>query len=164
VIQDRTLVRVPHRRDDPRISVEVWDDAYDLPVRVFFRDMGADAPVVGVEIGGAQHPDTPLTLTQIGHVFRQLPLYQEYAKAEMRVWDMETLAPSERARLLDVLNQIGSTRRGKPGSFYRIVGDEYAALVRAGDPAPINSIAANHGVNKSTASRWVKEAKRQGHI
>jgi hypothetical protein len=37
-------------------------------------------------------------------------------------------------------------------------------LLAAGEPHPIKTIAANQHVDKSRASRWVKEARARGYI
>ena len=173
MIEDRTLIRVPHRtvrhpsgrihpsaRDDLRVSVEVWDDRFRLPVRLYFEHGGSDAALVGVEIGSEEHRDTPMDPAQLTHLAKSLPVYVAYVRAEQ---DFEA-SRSQTDRLLEALNETGTTRRGKPGRFYRIIGEDYAARVREGDAAPVTSLAAAHGVVKSTASRWVKEARRRGYI
>lgn len=153
---------LPSAKDDPRLSVEMRDDAYDLPLRLFFAHMGPDAPLIGLEIGDEDHLETPLALAQVKHVARQLPLYERYARALIQIYGPTGL--SEVGLALEVINEVGSTRRGKGGRFYRVIGDEYTARVRAGDPAPVMSIAEAHGVHKSTAFRWVKQARQWNYI
>jgi len=154
-----TLVRTIDT-GDPRVRVEVVDDAFALPIRLYFSEFGPDALVVGVEIGSEDHPQTALKPAQIAHVARQLPVLTAYAKAEINYF----LDPTAVAPLLKVLNEVGTTRRGKPGSFYKVIGTEYSARVIEGDPAPVSSIAKAHDVNKSSASRWVKQARLMGYV
>ena len=176
MIQDPgdTAVRWPHRqirkggrvppsaKDDPRLSVEMRDDAYDLPLRLFFADMGPGAPLIGLEIGDEDHLETRLSLTQVKHVARQLPLYERYARAVIQIYSPN--GPTDVGLALEVINEVGATRRGKGARFYRLIGDEYSTLVTAGDPAPVMSIAEAHGVHKSTAFRWVKQARQWNHV
>ena len=174
VIEDRTTVRPVHREiwhrrsgrvnpsalDDQRTSVEIWDDRFRLPLWLYFEHNGQGAPLVGIEVGSESHADTPLDPTQLMHVTKNLPMYVAYARAEIAL-DAD---PSQTGLLVEALNEAGTTRRGKPGRFFRVIGEEYAARVGEGDSAPVTSIAAAHGVVLSTASRWVKEARRRGYI
>ncbi len=145
---------------DPRVCVEIIDDAFALPIRLYFADLGKDPELVGVEIGSEHQPQTPLKRAQIAHLGRQLPILTAFARAEINYFN----DPAAVAPLLEVLNEVGTTRRGKPGRFYKVIGAEYSTRVREGDPAPITSLAEAHGVNKSSASRWVKQAKIRGYV
>jgi hypothetical protein len=80
----------------------------------------------------------------------------------------------ELARHAIVLEQEGITgalRRLRPGrkparltdDFYRLVADDFRAR-REGTSAPLKALAAAHHVDISTASRWVKEARRRRHL
>ena len=51
--------------------------------------------------------------------------------------------------------------RGYPDDFYANVAEEYRAAVRRLDPRPVKAIAESAGVPRSTAGRWVKEARRR---
>jgi DNA-binding MarR family transcriptional regulator len=96
--------------------------------------------------------------SDVTRIAKNLPVYTAYAHA---VIEMDRAGLS---RTLEILNQIGTTRRGLPGKHFRFIANEYETRVREGDKAPITSIAEAHDVKKSTASGWVKEAKRRGYI
>jgi hypothetical protein len=51
--------------------------------------------------------------------------------------------------------------RGYPDDFYERVADAYRAAFRRG-VRPVNAIATEANVPRSTAGRWVKEARRRG--
>lgn len=65
----------------------------------------------------------------------------------------------------------GAIRRLRPGrkparltdDFYRLVAADFRAR-RESTTAPLKELAAAHHVDVSTASRWVKEARRRGHL
>ena len=132
MIRDRTTIRRPHRKvrtftspagvvetnapDDLRVSVEVWDEGYDLPVRLYFASTNPDAALAGVEVGGEAHPNGPLTAKHLGHVYRQLAIYEMYARAEIAA----ALDPAKGQELLDALSVTGMTRRGLSTAFYRM--------------------------------------------
>jgi DNA-binding MarR family transcriptional regulator len=175
VIQDEpgreTTVRIPHRTirdkrghvfddvvDDERVSVTLWDDSFPLPIRLYFKHHGVNPPLLGFELGDEAHRRTTLEPAQAVRIAKNLPVYISYAHAIL-LMDRANVK-----RALEILNEIGTTRRGLPGRFLRIVADEYMTRVRQGDSAPITSIAEAHAVDKSTASRWVKEGRRRGFI
>jgi hypothetical protein len=175
VIQDEpgreTVVRIPHRAlrdrrgnlhdsvtEDPRVSVTIWDDSFPVPLRLYFAHPGDDAPLVGFEVGDENHTDTTLAPAEVARVVKSLPVYTAYARAHIE------MDRTEVSKTLEILSEIGTTRRGLPGKFLRVIANEYEARVHEGDPAPITSIAAAHGKTKSTASRWIKEARRRGYI
>jgi hypothetical protein len=175
VIQDEpgreTIVRIPHRSirdkrghvnelatDDTRVSVTLWDDSFSLPIRLYFAHAGDDAPLLGFEVGDETHTETSLDPGQVARIVKSLPLYTAYAHAVIEM-DREKIG-----RTLEIFSEIGTTRRGLPGKFFRVIANEYDSRVQEGDSAPITSIAVAHDVKKSTASRWVKEARRRGYI
>ena len=173
MIEDRTKVSPIHRslkrspsgqlsgsvKADESTSVEIWDDRFRLPVRLYFSGRGPDSPLVGVEIGSEEHRTTPVDPAQLAYVVNQLPVLVAYARAEID-WG----AGGSREALIRALDDAGTTRRGKPGKFFRIIGEEYSARVREGDGAPVTAIAAAHDVSVASASRWVKEARRRGYL
>lgn len=175
MIQDEpgreTLVQIPHRvirdrrgkvrdevTDDLRVSVTIWDDSFPLPLRLYFAHPGDDAPLIGFEIGDERHTETPLEPGEVARIVKSLPVYAAYARAHIE------MDRTEVSKTLEILSEIGTTRRGLPGTHFRVIANEYDLRVRDGDSAPITSIAAAHNVTKSTASRWVKEARRRNLI
>lgn len=168
-----TTVRIPHRKlrdrrgrlhadvnDDERISVEIHDAQYLWPLRLFFESLAPDAPLVGVEFGSEAEPHSELDLAEVARVAGNLSLYEQYARATM-IWGE---GRGDAAQALKMLSNVGTTRRGLPAGFYRIIADEYRTRVEAGESAPVTAIAQAHGVYKSTASRWLKEARRRRYI
>jgi hypothetical protein len=161
VIDDTdTVVRTPHSGNDPRVSVTISDRRYAWPIVIYFASLADDASVVGVEIGTRDQPWNALDVREAAHVGANLALFVRYARGVI-LWQ-----GGEVARSLEVLGsaELGKTRRGLPGHFFRVVAGEYMRRVADGETAPVTSIAATYGVNKSTASRWVKEARRRGLV
>lgn len=54
--------------------------------------------------------------------------------------------------------------RGYDDSFYEHVADVYRSALRRADVAPVMAVASNWNVPRSTAARWVKEARRRGTL
>jgi hypothetical protein len=86
----------------------------------------------------------------------KLPLHLQYARASI------AHKRSDAATALQALRQVGKTRRGLGNDFLRIIAMQYEALVAEGERYPIKALAAAMSADKSTASRWVKEARRRG--
>jgi hypothetical protein len=59
---------------------------------------------------------------------------------------------------------MGATRRGLDADFYKLVAESYKALVAEGEEHPVKALAEMQPVDISTASRWIKEARRRGFI
>jgi hypothetical protein len=53
------------------------------------------------------------------------------------------------------------TSRGYDDAFYERVAGAYRAALARGDRKPVAAIAAEAGVPRSTAARWVKEARKR---
>jgi hypothetical protein len=161
-----TVIQVPHavtrtrarnksetRIDDPRTSVTMRDRG--LEIVLFFEggDLSGDAPLLEVRI-----------LPDSGRAFEpwrlapRLPLYLSYARAAMA-----GRANDARAALR-ALRAMGVGRRGLPDDFFAAVAEQYNALVADGELYPITALAEMQPVAVSTASRWVKEARRRGLV
>jgi hypothetical protein len=110
------------------------------------------------EGGDSGTPDARLDPGYVTRVATSLSLYKQYARATI-LWDH-----GDATRALAILRNIGATRRGLPSSWFRRIAEEYNRRLDAGERAPVTAIAGAHGVYKSTASRWIKEAKRRGYI
>jgi hypothetical protein len=159
----KTTIRAPHRsqkdpRPDPRVSVEIHDSRLAWPLRLYFASLGDDAELIGAEFGTEEPPPVELDLRDVARVASNLSLYVEYARAEI-LFDR-----GDAQRALKVLANVGAPRRGTPGRWFREIAHEYSTRLAAGEKAPVKAIAEAHGVDKSTASRWLKEARRRGYI
>lgn len=53
--------------------------------------------------------------------------------------------------------------RGHETGFYKLVAEQYREFVNRSE-RPTSSIAAAHGVSRSTASRWVRRARKLGFL
>lgn len=154
---DATVTRVAGKRrvevHDPRTSVTMKEHGCELVL--FFDDLGRQGPVREVRI----LPDTknlePRTLRQL---LPKAPVYIQYARAAMSD-NVEAWRSSAQA-----LRKVGATRRGLGEDFYRVIAESHAALLAEGEPHPVKALADMHQVGISTASRWIKEARRQGLI
>jgi hypothetical protein len=95
------------------------------------------------------------------HVLRRLmpqaPLYLNLARAFMQ-------SPDDAREALRALREVGATRRGLGDDFYRRIARDYTTLVGQGERHPVKALAELHHVVISTASRWVKEARRRSYI
>jgi hypothetical protein len=79
------------------------------------------------------------------------------------------MRPISAAELAELLQEqqpslAPPAKRGYPDEFYAEVAEAYRAAVRRGDRAPVTVIANDTGVPRSTAARWVKEARRRGKL
>jgi hypothetical protein len=155
LLDKETVVYAPHANpdapDDERVCVLMKTRGCTLAL--FFGDLGRQGPVLEVQI-------LPDTAELAPHVLRNLmpqaPLYVQYARAVMTANDVDWIATSK------ALRDLGSTRRGLSDEFYRLVADNYRAIVAGGEPHPVKALAEMHHVVISTASRWIKEARRRG--
>jgi hypothetical protein len=133
------------------------DTTWTAPLRLYFSSFAPDAPLLGVQFGSEQSW-SELDRKHVSRVAANLALYEAYARAEIQ------LEHGDASKALEMLNNLGTTRRGKPTRFIRSIAREYETRRLSGESAPITAIALDHGVAKSTASRWVAQAKRFGWI
>ncbi len=91
-------------------------------------------------------------------------LYLAYARAAMQILGPEGTPESriEKWRgAAEALRQISGPGRGLKPEFYRMIAENYTALVDEGEPHPVKALSEIHHVTISAASRWVSEAKRR---
>jgi hypothetical protein len=123
-----------------------------------FAGRTGDAPLVELRL----RPDCGKHLdpAKARHLFPQLNLYLAVARASMS-WDF-----GDARAAAEALRQIGRPGRGLSDDFFRVVAVQYKALVAEGERYPVKALAAMQPgkTNISTASRWIKEAKRRGFI
>ena len=62
------------------------------------------------------------------------------------------------------LREVSGPGRGLRDTFYKQIGAEYRTLQEEGAPHPVKTLGEKHFVSISAASRWIKEARRRGHI
>jgi hypothetical protein len=122
---------------------------------LFFSDGSGDGPVLEMRLLPDSETLEPRTLRQFAP---QAPLYASYARAAMQ------FRHDEAGSALMALRQVGATRRGLGNEFYKVIARSYAALVDEGERYPVKALAEQNHVVISTASRWIKEARRRGYI
>jgi hypothetical protein len=88
----------------------------------------------------------------------RLPLYLQYARASLAHRDDDIRSA------LKALREVGASRRGLGDEFYRLIAQSYEALVSEGEQDPVKALAEMQPVDISTASRWIKEARRRGYL
>ena len=162
-----TVVRSPHeatrtrkngktetRVQDPRVSVAMQTDGAELVL--FFEPERAWT-------GDAELLEIRLTPPESGRfepwrLMPQIPGHLQYARA--------TLAHREGdiRDALRALRENNSPRRGLDPDFLRFVAEQYKTLVAEGEPYPIKALAEMQFADKSTASRWVSAARKQGFL
>jgi hypothetical protein len=163
-----TIIRSPHaatvtRRGgkthrethDPRISVAVQERGATLTL--FFDTDSAftgEAPLLEIRLEppASGQPFEPWRLMP------RLPLYLQYARASLAHKNDDATGA------LRALRQITAAGRGLSDDFLRLVAESYKALVAEGEPYPVKALAEMQPVDKSTASRWIKEARARGFI
>jgi hypothetical protein len=97
-------------------------------------------------------------------------VYLAYARSAMRILEPKKTAGKRREKWdrfrdsTEALRQIAGPGRGLPPEFFKKIALEYQAFVDGGEPHPIKALGEKHHVTISAASRWVKEARRRGHI
>jgi hypothetical protein len=106
-----------------------------------------------VRIGPEEVP--PLTAADVEGVAARYVHWLEAARSYLKL-DMARGSES-----------LGRVRRQKPArltdEWLRLIGNEYDRRNQEGQSA-VTEIARAHNVDVSTASRWVKEARRRGHL
>jgi hypothetical protein len=161
MLDHETVWSVPHSRDDPeRDSVSIKDHGIEL-LLFFERVDGVPPPARPlVEVRLLPHTD-PLSAPKLREFLRRSGTYERYARTFMT----DFLGDPQRVRALAKrLRDYGSTRRGLSDEFYRVIARDYAALVQQKEPHKVKAMAAIHNVTPGAASRWIKEARRLGHI
>ena len=139
----------PDHLDDGRTRVVMRTHGCKLVL--CFADPGRQGPVLELSV----LPDAVELSPQVLREFMpRAPLFLLYARAAMSENREEWRAASR------ALRDLGSTRRGLTPEFYRLIALNYKALLAEGEPHPVKALAAMHNATISSASRWIKEAKR----
>ena len=153
MLDSETVIRVPHSDDDPRVSVAMKTQGCELVL--FFDDAGRQGPLRELRL----LPDTTeLEPAALRRIAPQSPLFLQYARAAMSANEEDWVGS------LWALREVGATRRGLGDEFYRLIGRNYSALVEQGEQHPVKALGEMHHAAISTASRWIKEARRRGYI
>jgi hypothetical protein len=153
MLDSETIIRWGHSKDDSRTSVSMKTHGCELVL--FFDDPGRQGPLRELRLLPDSAELEPSVIRQFAP---RAPLYLKYARTAMTD-DRETWAGS-----LQALREIGATRRGLGDEFFKNVGRNYSFLLAEGEPHPVKALAEMHHVVISTASRWIKEARRRGYI
>jgi hypothetical protein len=156
---------------DARIAVTIEEPATPWPIvvyfiRVFDDKVGATALVnVGFELGQrfdvtpGEPPQElerfprPLDRRTVDGVLARFSQYVQYARAQVEFQEaQETPGAKPSGR-----------RRELTDDFLSEIAGQYRAW-SAGQGRAVTEIANAHGVNRSTASRWVAAARARGYI
>jgi hypothetical protein len=154
-----TVTRVKGKRHvevhDPRLSVSIVESGAVLTL-FFPAETGWTGEAEPLEIKITPHegadPFEPWRLMP------RLPLYLSYARASLAHRENDIHAA------MQALRALGSSRRGLGDEFYRLIAQSYEALVAEGEQHPVKALAKMQPVDISTASRWIKEARRRGYL
>jgi hypothetical protein len=166
MLDEETVIRDAHdvdvtRKDgkrhvtvrDGRTSVTIKDHGCQLVL--FFDDPGRQGPLRELRVV----PDTgELDPGVLRKFASNAALYVQYARAAMNNDDEAW------RRYIRALRESGTTRRGLGEDFYKRIAAAYDALIAEGEPHPVKALAEQQPVDISTASRWIKEARRRGYI
>jgi hypothetical protein len=187
----RTRVRYPAARArDSRIAVTIEDPSMPFSVVVYFvhviddeiPDAWAVIPV-GIEMGQRfdapddgqphrEHPigerlPRPLDREAVQEVAARFRDYVEYARGCLIIGGRRGFS-SDSAFVSPLGPTPGSRasarkRRALTDDFLSLVAEQYETW-SAGRGRAVTEIANAHGVNRSTASRWVKAARERGFL
>lgn len=139
----------------PPVKVTIREGSSSFGIKIFLEHLGRNPAFLGFEVLSDGDGLDPRSFARLA---RNLPRYVAHARA-IALWD------NDRAEALETLRlEVGKSRRGLPDEHYEEIGREYERLVADGDPHPIKTIAERRPVDKSRASRWVKEARVRGYI
>jgi hypothetical protein len=178
----RARVRYPARRaTDMRIAVTIEEPSTPFPIVVYFvhviddetPDAWALIPV-GIELGqrfdrpddGQPHKShpigerlpRPLDRAAVQEVAARFREYVEYARGCIAIGGIPSPSsepPGSRPR--------GRRRRALTNDFLSLIAEQYETW-GAGQGRAVTEIANAHGVNRSTASRWVQAARDRGFL
>jgi hypothetical protein len=171
----RTQVRWPGRRaTDARIAVTIEEPATPFPITIYFirvhDDEITDAVAVinvGFEVGTRFDKDPydeviplgerlprPLDGRAVEAVVQNFRAYVEHARHAIEFrWSGQTPGSKPRNR----------RRRELTDDFLSTIAEQYEAW-SAGTGHAVTEISKAHGVNRSTASRWVDAARERDLI
>jgi hypothetical protein len=142
----------------------ITDRGCRLLLRFAPGDFTGEGPVEELRVLPGAQPLEPRVLRRFAP---QADVYVAYARAAMRVLKPDATSEENWERLrgaADALRAIGGPGRGHSDAFYRQIATQYDALVSEGEPHPIKTIGEINHATISASSRWVKEARRRGHI
>lgn len=155
MLASETVAYAPRAWSETEDRVVVSMKSHGCELLVFFTDLSGEGPIQEFRLLPDSSELEPKTLRQFAP---QAPLYVQHARAMIR-WDRGEIAETAAA-----LRTIGATRRGLGDDFYKLVAQNYEALVAEGERHPIKALAEMHHVVVSTTSRWVTEARNRGLI
>jgi hypothetical protein len=109
-------------------------------------------------------PDTQPLDTAALRFMPGAAIYFHHARAAMATFGSTEGTAEERwarfSETLEPFRKVAGPGRGYSPRFYELLAEQYKALVAEGDPHPIKALAEIHHVKISTASKWMKEARR----
>src|SRR5262245_11296634 len=169
----RIRVRYPARlAKDLRIAVTIEEPSTPFPIVVYFLEVfDTEIPdagaliAVGIEFGQRFDGDEfdlgdrlpkPLDREAVQQVASRFREYVEFARA----WVAFQGAPSSPRKTPG--SQPRRRRRALTDDFLQRIAEQYQAW--SDDGRAVSELADAHGVNRSTASRWVQAARDRGHL
>ena len=169
----RTKVRYPARlAQDLRIAVTIEEPSTPFPIVVYFLEVVDDEIPdaralipVGIELGQRYDRDKldlgdrlpkPLDRDAVQQVAARFREYVEYARACVAFQG----APNPPAKTPG--SQPRRRRRALTDAFLERIAEQYKGW--SDDGRAVSELAEAHGVNRSTASRWVQAARDRGHL
>lgn len=169
-------IRMPGRMaSDPRYSVTLREDGTPWPLVFHFLLIFDDETEarewvnVGFEIGEHFESEPGSSRTPIEETPAEIdPLTLQRVATNYSVYvrlarDHLLLNQEGIGAAIKMLRGRGRTRRGLTDDFFRLIAADYEARRQAGGH-PVKELAAAHHVDDSTASRWIKEARKRGYV
>ena len=165
------------RAEDARATVTLEEPGTPWPIRFHFLDVYDDETDsrewvnVGFELGRAflvpaeipartkvaEETLLPLDPAAVQRVAVNYAAYLAFARSAL-IFDQEGMAETQ-----GLLGRSGKSAR-LTDDHYRLIAADYETRRAAGQKHIVTAIAAARYVDISTASRWVKEARRRGYL
>jgi hypothetical protein len=164
-----TVIRHPHSSTVTQVKGKKVVEVHDDRLSVAITEGGATLTLFFPAETGWAGEDAPLEIRlapsgkgkesfEPWRLMPKLPLYLAYARASLAHRDGDIRSA------LKALREAGTSRRGLSDDFYSQTAESYKAIVAEGEKYPIKALAEEHFVDISTASRWIKEARRRGYL
>jgi hypothetical protein len=126
-------------------------------------DLAGEGPVQEIRL----LPDTQPLEPGVLRLIPSSSLYFGLARRHMELfghpeWTEERWRAFREA--FEAFRSVAGPGRALPDGFYRLLGKQYELMVDGGEEHPVKGIADLHTVKISTASKWLKEARRRGYL
>jgi hypothetical protein len=136
---------------------------FELVLRFGEGDLAGEGPVREIWI----RPDTLPLESGALQLMPSASQYFRLARSHMALLGSDEGTPEERFerfyQALEPFRKVAGPGRALGDPFYRLLGEQYKGLVESEYPHPVKTLADIHQVKISTASKWLKEARRRGY-